>query len=310
MKVVALAGGVGGAKLIYGFDRILPPGNLTVIVNTGDDFEHYGLYICPDLDTIIYHLANINNLDTGWGRNKDTFYSLQEAVRLGGPDWFQLGDLDLGTHLERTRRLRNGTSLSVITKDFCRVRKIKSHIYPMSDDKVSTFLKTKKNGELSFQEYFVHLQCRPEILSIRFNGAETAQPVNEGIQAIQSADVIVICPSNPWVSIDPILAISEIKKTIMEKKVIAVSPIVRGKAIKGPAAKMFKELGKKPSALAVAQHYKNLIHGFIFDEMDIDQKKEIEQEGIISHATNTIMHDEQSKMNLAKEILEFSKALS
>jgi LPPG:FO 2-phospho-L-lactate transferase len=310
MKVVALAGGVGGAKMVYGLDRILPHGDLSIIVNTGDDFEHYGLYICPDLDTVCYHLADINNLKTGWGRDKDTFFSLSEAMKLGGPDWFQIGDHDLGTHLERTRRLRNGEKLSAITMEFCRLRKIKSHVYPMTNDKVSTFLRTKKECELPFQEYFVHRHCQPEILSIRFEGAEIALPLTECVQAIQAADVIIICPSNPWVSIDPILAIPGIKKSIKGKRVIAVSPIIQGKAIKGPAAKMFVELGMRPSALAVLQHYKDLICGFIYDKRDVDQEKEIEQEGIISLATNTIMHSKQSKMKLAQDILEFSKSLS
>jgi len=310
MKVVALAGGVGGAKMVYGLDRILPPGNLSVIVNTGDDFIHYGLYICPDIDTVIYQLAEINNSETGWGRNKESYQALSEAIKLGGPGWFQIGDKDLGTHLERTRRMKAGQRISEITEDFCQRRNITSHIYPMTDDRVSTILRTKEKGELSFQEYFVHQRCKPRVFSIRFEGYENASPVEESIHAIQEAELIVICPSNPWVSIDPILSIKKIKESLITKKVIAVSPIIQGKTLRGPAAKIFKEMGIEPSAVAVLRHYKKLISGFIYDKQDIHLENQIKQEGIISRAINTIMHTPESKMKLAQEIVDFSNYLS
>jgi LPPG:FO 2-phospho-L-lactate transferase len=306
MKIVALAGGVGGAKLAFGLAQVLASGELSVIVNTGDDFVHYGLYICPDLDTVCYHLAGINNISTGWGRKGDSFLSLSGAVNLGGPNWFQIGDKDLGTHLERTRRLHAGQKLSEITKHFCQVWNISTHVYPMTDDKISTQLQTKEFGELPFQEYFVHHQCQPTITSIRFSGVDKARPVKETIQSIGEADLIVICPSNPWVSIDPILSIRFIRESIIGKKVIAVSPIIQNKALKGPAAKMFSELGIEPSALAVLQHYKDVINGFIFDKLDVNLRGQIDREGIISYATDTIMTTDTKKVELAKKLIDFS----
>ena len=184
MKIVALAGGVGGAKLAYGFDQILKPGDLTVVVNTGDDFEHYGQYICPDLDTVCYSLAGIADPLTGWGREGDNYQSLDEAIKLGGPDWFKIGDRDLGTHLERTRRLKAGQKLSEITRDFCRIWGINSWVIPMTDDQVSTTLITAEMGELSFQEYFVHQKCKPIIKSIKYTGMENAKPVPAILEAI------------------------------------------------------------------------------------------------------------------------------
>jgi LPPG:FO 2-phospho-L-lactate transferase len=306
MKIVALAGGVGGAKLIFGLAQVLDPGELSVIVNTGDDFEHFGLYICPDLDTVCYHLAGINNITTGWGRKGETFLSLSEAVYLGGPDWFQIGDKDLGTHLERTRRLHSGQKLSEITKHFCQVWDISTHVYPMTDDKVSTQLQTKEFGELPFQEYFVHHNCQPTITSINFSGVDKARPVKDSIRAIREADLIVICPSNPWVSIDPILSIQSIRESIIGKKVIAVSPIIQNKALKGPAAKMFSEMGIEPSALSVLRHYKDVITGFIFDKLDNNLKDQLEREGIISFAVDTIMTSDKKKASLAKKLIDFS----
>jgi len=309
MKIVALAGGVGGAKLTYGLAQILKPGDLTVIVNTGDDFEHYGLKICPDLDTVCYSLAELADPLTGWGRAGDTYKSLNEAIKLGGPDWFKIGDKDLGTHLERTRRLKEGQKLSEITRDFCHIWGIKSQVIPMTDDIVSTILITTEIGELSFQEYFVNQKCQPTIKSIKYSGAENAKPVTGIIEAMEKANLVVICPSNPWVSIDPILNVQGIKKAISEKKVVAVSPIIQGKALKGPAAKMFLELGIEPSAEAVADHYYGLIRGFVFDQLDLNLKNKIDQKGIISFVTDTIMRDRSEKVRLAEMILNISEKI-
>ena len=309
MKIVALAGGVGGAKLVYGFAQILKPGDLTVVVNTGDDFEHYGLYICPDLDTVCYSLANLADPLTGWGRAGDTYQSLEEAIKLGGPDWFKIGNNDLGTHLERTRRLKTGQKLSKITRDFCQVWGINSRVIPMTDDKVSTILITAEMGELPFQEYFVHQKCQPSIRAIKYSGADKAKPVPEIINAIEEASLIVICPSNPWVSIDPILSVQGIKKAMNKKKVVVVSPIIQGKALKGPAAKMFIELGTEPSAEAVVDHYCDFIRGFVFDQLDINLKSKIDQRGIISYTTNTIMHNPTDKVRLAEKIINFSETI-
>jgi LPPG:FO 2-phospho-L-lactate transferase len=306
MKVVALAGGVGGAKMVYGLAGILSAGDLSVIVNTGDDFTHYGLYICPDIDTVCYHLGGMNNSISGWGRKRDTFYSLAESVRLGGPAWFQIGDKDLGTHLERTRRLDSGQKLSEITMEFCQRWGIHSHIFPMTDDKVSTWLLTQESGELPFQEYFVHQKCQPVVKKIFFKGAEKAKPVEKSIQAIVKAELVIICPSNPWVSIDPILSIKEIEASLRTKKVIAISPIIQGRALKGPAAKIFREMGTEPSALSVLRHYREFISGFIYDIRDVEIQDLIMREGIISYATDTIMRNNKKKLELAKELINFS----
>src|SRR5688572_8728343 len=271
MKIVALAGGVGGAKLALGLAQILPPGDLTVIVNTGDDFEHYGLYICPDLDTVCYTLAGLANPETGWGRLNETWNVIENASMLGGPTWFRLGDRDMGTHLERTRRLKEGQTLSQITKDFCRAWGIEQTILPMSDQPVRTIVETDE-GDLAFQEYFVHRRCEPRVKGFRFDGVDKAEPARGGCEAIQSADGIIICPSNPWVSIDPILRVISLTPALSQsergKPVVAVSPIIGGQTIKGPAAKMYREMGIEPSALAVANHYRGLTTGFVFDTID------------------------------------------
>jgi LPPG:FO 2-phospho-L-lactate transferase len=309
MKIVALAGGVGGAKLVCGFAQILNPGDLSVIVNTGDDFEHYGLYICPDLDTVCYNLANLSNSLNGWGRKDDSYQSLDEAIKLGGPNWFRIGNKDIGTHLERTRRLKAGQKLSMITNDFCKAWKINSYVYPMTDDRVSTKIITAEMGELPFQEYFVHRKAEPIINSIIFSGVKTAKPVPASIDALNDADLVVFCPSNPWVSIDPILNVKDIKKTILKKKVIAVSPIIQGKTLKGPAAKMFSELGINPSAESVFDHYQGMLSGYVFDKLDLSLKSKIDKKGINSFVTDTIMKDLSDKVRLADEIIQYSSTI-
>ena len=275
MKIVALAGGVGGAKLAHGLAQILLPEDLTVIVNTGDDFEHLGLYISPDLDTVCYTLAGLSNPETGWGRINETFNAIANIEKLGGATWFRLGDQDLATHIERTRRKKAGQSLSQITNDFCKAWGIHQTVIPMSDDSVRTIVNTDE-GELAFQEYFVHRRCEPRVKGFRFNGIESAKPAPGIVDAIKEADAVVICPSNPWVSIAPILAVADIRSALEAKKICAVSPIIGGQVVKGPAAKMYRELGIEPSALAVARHYQNLITGFVFDEVDAKLEAEIQ----------------------------------
>jgi len=309
MKIVALAGGGGGAKLVYGLAQVLKPSDLTVIVNTGDDFEHYGLYICPDLDSVCYSLAEIDEPSTGWGRAKDNYQSLDEAVKLGGPDWFKIGNKDLGTHLERTRRLKEGQKLSEITRNFCEIWGINCAVIPMTDDKVSTIITTSEMGEMPFQEYFVHQKYQPVIRSIKYSGSNNAKPVPALIEALAAASLVIISPSNPWVSIDPILSVNGIKEIICQKKVIAVSPIIQGTALKGPASKMFFELGIKPSAEAVLDHYHELIGGFVFDQLDITLKGKMGQKGIITLSIDTIMHDKLDKVRLAEKIIKFSETI-
>lgn len=299
-RIVALAGGVGGAKLAYGLAQHLQPDDLTIIVNTGDDLEHYGLYICPDLDTVCYTLAGLANPDTGWGRVNETWNVIQNATKLGGPGWFNLGDQDLGTHLERTRRLKAGQCLSDVTRDFCKAWGIQHTILPMSDSPVRTIVNTDE-GELAFQEYFVHRRCEPRVKGFRFDGADKAEPAYGVKEALQSADAVIICPSNPWVSIDPILKV--IPK--IEKPVFAVSPIIGGETVKGPAAKMYRELGIEPSALAVARHYHGLATGFVLDEVDKQLEGEIMDLGIKTLVTKTLMKSHDNKSQLALEILGF-----
>ncbi|MCL4561144.1 MAG: 2-phospho-L-lactate transferase [Chloroflexi bacterium] len=304
-KVVALAGGVGGAKLADGLYRCLAPGDLSVIVNTADDFVHYGLNISPDLDTVCYALAGLANPETGWGREGETWQAIHNAVQLGGPDWFNLGDRDLGTHLERTRRLRQGDLLSEITSDFARAWGISANIFPMSNDLVATMVSTVDDGELPFQEYFVKRGCEPRVTGFRFAGIETARPAPFMLEAIEGAQVVVICPSNPWVSIRPILDIPGIRQQIQGKHIVAVSPIIGGKAVKGPAAKMYTELGMTPSASTVAGQYGSLLSGFVLDRVDGDQTDKIRQSGIISFATNTLMSTAEDRERLASEVLDF-----
>ncbi len=256
IKVVALAGGVGGARLADGLAQILPPENLTLIVNTGDDFEHLGLYICPDLDTVCYTLAG-----------------------LGNPTWFRLGDQDLGLHLERTRRRRLGQPLSHIVQHFCQAFGIRPRILPMTDDITPTWVYTI-DGEMPFQEYFVRRQCQPIVTGFHFQGAEDASPAPGVLEVIHNAHLVVFCPSNPWVSLDPILSIPGIRAAVGACPVVAVSPIIGGQTVKGPAGKMFAELGIPPSAAAVARHYADLLRGFVIDLVDSDLGPEIQQLGM------------------------------
>lgn len=308
MKIVALAGGVGGAKLAHGLAQILPPEDLTVIVNTGDDFEHLGLYICPDLDTVCYTLAGLANPDTGWGRVDETWQTISNIKTLGGPDWFNLGDQDIATHLERTRRLKEGQSLSQITRDFCAAWGVKHTVLPMSDQPVRTIVETDE-GDLPFQEYFVHRRCQPRVKGFRFEGVDSAEPTAGARAAIQSADAVVICPSNPWVSVDPILALTPIPSPKERERgvVVAVSPIIGGETVKGPAAKMFAELGIEPSALAVAEHYENFLMGFVVDSVDSELANRIR---IPTLVTNTLMRSLTDRARLAQDVLNFIGNLS
>ena len=302
MKIVALAGGVGGAKLANGFAQIQPPEDLTIIVNTGDDFEHFGLYICPDLDTVCYTLAGLANPDTGWGRADESWHAIENISRLGGLDWFRLGDCDLGTHLERTRRIRAGQTLSQITQDFCAAWEIGPAVLPMSDEPAPTIVLTDE-GELPFQEYFVHRRCEPKVRGFRFEGVEAASPAPGVIPVIRNADLVVICPSNPWVSIDPILALPGIRPELNSRPVMAVSPIIGGKAVKGPVVKMYAELGIEPSALAVAKHYQDIIDGFVFDIRDKNLLSDIKSLNVSVLNVDTLMNSPAQQKRLAQDIV-------
>lgn len=304
MRIVALAGGVGGAKLAHGLAQILPSEELTIIVNTADDFEHYGLYICPDLDTVCYTLGGLANTETGWGRVNETWNAMENVSDLGGPNWFRLGDKDLGTHLERTRRLQAGDSLSRVTRDFCKAWGVAHTVLPMSDQPVRTIVETEE-GDLAFQEYFVHRGCEPRVKGFRFEGADRAEPAPGVEEAILSAEAIVICPSNPWVSIDPILKVLSplLKAEKRGMRTVAVSPIIGGRAVKGPAAKMFRELGIEPSALAVANHYRGLATDFVIDSVDAQLDESVRGLSMQTIVTNTMMQSHDKRRRLAQELL-------
>jgi len=326
MKIVALAGGGGGAKLADGLAQILPPEDLTIVVNTGDDFEHLGLTICPDLDTVCYTLAGLANPETGWGRLDESWHMFENIRRLGGLDWFRLGDKDLATHLERAHRLREGQKLSQITSDFCRAWGVKHIVLPMSDEPVRTIVETVEYGELPFQEYFVHRRCEPRVKGFRFAGLESAKPAPRVSKAIEQADAIVICPSNPWVSIDPILAVLDLSPTPLcpsspplagegkrgwgdGVRSVAVSPIIGGRTVKGPAAKMYAELGIQPSALAVARHYGSRLTHIVLDKVDQMHAAEVENMGIKTLIKNTIMRTPEDRRRLAQDVLNFIQTL-
>jgi LPPG:FO 2-phospho-L-lactate transferase len=313
MKIVALAGGVGGAKMADGLAQSLPPDDLVLIVNTGDDFEHLGLKICPDLDTVCYTLAGIANRKTGWGRAKETWNALENFIALGGPDWFRLGDKDIGTHLERTRLIKEGFTLSQVTERFCKAWGINPRVLPMSDSQISTIV-CSDQGELPFQEYFVRLQCQPRVSGFQFNGIEEAEPAEGVLESIQQSDLVVICPSNPWVSIDPILSIQGVVDALKSKPVIAISPIIGGRAVKGPAAKMFVELGIQPSPLAVAGHYKSkqdkgILDGFVMDKVDENFKNDVSDLGLKILVTETLINSPSTRRHLAHNVLLFGKEL-
>lgn len=304
MKITALAGGVGGAKLAHGLAHILPPEDLTIIVNTGDDFEHLGLSISPDLDTVCYTLAGLANPETGWGRAGETWNTITNIEKLGGPAWFRLGDQDIATHLERSRRLKEGQPLSSITREFCRAWGIQHTVLPMTDAPVRTMVNTDE-GELAFQEYFVHRHCEPKVKGFRFDGVTEAEPAPGVKEALETADAVIFCPSNPWVSIDPILNV--VKK--ITKPVVAVSPIIGGKAVKGPAAKMYTELGIEPSALAVAKHYRTTLAGFVLDTTDLESEAQVKALSIKTLVTDTLMNHLTERVRLANDVLHFIGSL-
>lgn len=306
MKIVALAGGVGGAKLVYGLSRILPSGDLTIIVNTGDDFEHLGLYISPDLDTVCYTLAGLANPKTGWGRSGESFHMLTALKLLKGDDWFRLGDRDLATHIKRTHLLQTGKTLSQITRSFSYAWGIQHTVIPMTNDCVRTIVDTEIHGEILFQQYFVRWNYKPKVRGIRFEGIETSRPAPGVLAAIKASDAIIICPSNPWLSIDPIINIPGIKTALEKRTIVAISPIIGGKAVKGPAAKIFKELGYQSTAVEVYNHYSRLLSGFIIDRADEALVGNIP---VPVHMTNILMKTNNDRKRLAQNVLNFIRTL-
>ncbi|HLF76830.1 MAG TPA: 2-phospho-L-lactate transferase [Dehalococcoidia bacterium] len=309
MKVLGLAGGVGGAKLMDGLAMLSPRPDLTVVVNTGDDFDHLGLRICPDLDTVMYTLAGLANPETGWGPKDESFQALETLRRLGAPTWFRLGDRDLGLHLERTRRLMQGERLTEVTRSICESLGVGPSVLPMTDDTVATKVQTPE-GELDFQDYFVRLACRPVVTGFRFDGIEEATASSEALTALDHAEVVIFGPSNPFVSIAPILGLAGVSERVAARPAVAVSPIVGGQAIKGPAAKMLVELGLEASPVAVAKRYAGVIGGFVLDTQDRASAPDIEALGLRVLVTDTVMHSSRDRARLAQETLNFVRTLT
>ena len=303
LNVVALAGGVGGAKLAHGLALTLPPERLTIVVNTGDDVEHLGLSISPDLDTVMYALAGVANSDTGWGRADEGWRFMESVRAFGGPGWFNLGDRDVATHVLRSQRLRAGETLTQVTQTLCAALGIGPRVLPMTDAAVRTRVDTDE-GELAFQEYFVARRCAPRARAIRFDGAATAQPSEAVRQALAAADLIVICPSNPFLSIDPILSLPGMREAVAARRTVAVSPIVGGQAIKGPAAKLLAELGHDVSATSVARYFAGLARGFVLDSVDAALAPTVEALGMSALVTNTVMRSDADRAALARVVVE------
>jgi LPPG:FO 2-phospho-L-lactate transferase len=305
MKIVVLAGGVGAARFLEGLVQVINPTDLTVIVNTADDEDFYGLRVCPDIDTIIYTLSENHNERQGWGLKDETFAVSKQLEKFGNEDWFTLGDKDLATHMYRTSLLKQGKTLSEITENIAQYFSIPFKLFPMTDDVVKTIIKTP-TGSLPFQEYFVKRRWKDKVLSVNFSGVKKAKPSPRVVKAIDKADAIIIAPSNPLVSIGPILAVPEIKRHIKKSKakIIAISPLIGGKAIKGPADKMLRDLKLEASSFGVAKFYKDFLDILVIDNKDKVQKDEIEKLGISVVVTDTFMKDLVVKKLLAQTVIK------
>ncbi|HEY2756079.1 MAG TPA: 2-phospho-L-lactate transferase [Pseudolabrys sp.] len=311
--ILALAGGVGGAKLAQGLTLRLPQDELLIVVNTGDDFTHLGMHISPDIDTVMYWLSGLNDRERGWGLAGESWNFMAALDRLGGPTWFNLGDGDLATHVERTQRLAQGETLSQVTRHLCAQLGIAHHIAPMTDGSVRTIVHTA-DAALAFQDYFVRLQCEPVVADITFDGAGDAvpSPSFSAAMANPALRAIVICPSNPVLSVDPILSMPGVHEWLRQTRVpvVAVSPIVGGQAIKGPAAKIFSELGRDVSVIGVAEHYRGFIDGLVIDTIDSAAKPAIEALGMRTAVTNSVMKSLDDQTKLAADVLAFAAQLS
>lgn len=310
--VLALSGGIGGARLAVGLAAALPPGRLSVVANTGDDFEHLGFRVSPDIDTLLYTLSGVANPETGWGRAEETWSFLGELDRLGMDTWFRIGDKDLAVHVYRTNALRAGHSLTAITSQLAAKFGASAAIIPMTDDRVRTVLETDA-GRLDFQDYFVRRRCEPRVSRVSFDGAERASPAAPFAALLQSGALagIVICPSNPFLSIDPILSLPGIRDTLAAAAapVVAVTPIVGGDAIKGPTAKLMRERGLAVSPLAVAEHYAGLIDGFVLDIADEALASSIGSGGLAVEVANTVMRSLDDRVALARTTLDLLSSL-
>jgi LPPG:FO 2-phospho-L-lactate transferase len=308
--VVALSGGIGGAKLALGLSRIVPADKLLVVANVGDDFEHLGLHISPDVDTLTYTLAGLDNTKQGWGRQDETWSFMATLTALGGEDWFRLGDRDMALHVERTRRLRRGETLAAITAHFCRRLGVGPRVLPATDDRLRTRLRTDE-GWLDFQDYFVRLQCRPVVRELAFEGADAARPHTDLLAALRDERLraVIICPSNPFISVEPILAVPGTRQALSAcaAPVIAVSPIIGGRAVKGPTAKMMEELGITPSAAAVAKRYGDLLDGYVMDIADAEEVAHVAPRVTLAP---TLMTNLAEREELGRVVLKAASALA
>ena len=307
--VVALSGGIGGAKLALGLYRILPPEALTVVCNPADDFDHLGLRICPDADTVLYTLAGVANPETGWGRVGETWTFMQALSDLGGETWFRLGDGDLALHVERTRRLAGGERLSRIAEDMARRLGVRARLVPACDEPVRTVVRTP-GGQLAFQHYFVRERCEPVVTGFEFEGAEAARPSGAVLEALSGPTLacVVVCPSNPFISIDPILAVPGMSDAVRAARapVIGVSPIVAGRAVKGPTAKMMRELGLEVTNRTIQRHYGDIVDAWIIDSADAEDVAGFD---CPVHVAPTLMRTDADKDALAREVLELAAEL-
>jgi len=304
LKITALAGGVGAAKFLRGLIKTVPQEDVTIIGNVGDDLELYGLHICPDLDTVMYSLAGMVCRKRGWGLEDDTFNCLSMLSRYGLETWFKLGDKDLATHVYRTYLLKSGLRLSRVTSELCRRLGLRVKILPVTDNRLRTMIVTEE-GTLSFQEYFVKKMCEPKVLEVFFDGADEAEPAPGVLESIMNADVIIICPSNPILSIQPILAVKGVREALQrsDKPVVAITPIIAGKAVKGPTVKIMRELGYAASALTVAEFYRDFLEIFVLDIRDRGLKSVIESLGLKVSLHDTLMRTPEDEIRLAKEVL-------
>jgi len=304
MKITALAGGVGASKFLLGLTSVMPPEDVTIIANTGDDIEMFGLRICPDIDTVTYTLAGVIDDRAGWGLRNDTFECLHNLASYGEDTWFNLGDKDLATHIFRTNQLRQGSSVSEITLEVCRRLGVRSTILPMTDEYTPTRV-TTDDGEMHFQEYFVRRRCEPRVRSLRFYGIDSARPAPGVLDAITGADGVVVCPSNPFISIGPILGVPGMRDALVQTraKIVAITPIIGGKALKGPAADMLRDLGHEVSAASVAAMYRDFLDIFIVDQSDSGLERDVLELGIEARLADTIMSSLEKKKELASFVL-------
>ncbi len=310
-SITCLAGGVGAARFLEGLARVVPPERITVIVNTADDLQYLGLHVSPDIDSVTYALAGIADVEKGWGIKQDSYHCLEQLAKYSAETWFRIGDRDFATHLLRTAFLQQGFTLSEVTEKMRSTLGVKVAILPMTDDPVATKIKTP-DGTLEFQEYFVKRRFQDKVVDVTYQGASNATPAPGVLSAIDKTELIIFCPSNPILSIGPILALPDIRKAVAKThaKIVGISPIVGGRSIKGPLDRMMESLSLEVSPFGVAKLYKGLMRGFVIDEVDRSISPRIEEIGMKVSSTRTIMDSQEAKVRLAQETLKLAETLS